>query len=91
MSTRSPAAAASMAAPSVVRRRPIGRRLTRVATPYTLLAPATAVIGAVLAYPVYFLVRLSFEHYGLFQLVRHKGEWIGVDNFTQIVHDSLTM
>ena len=78
-----------MAAPSVVRRRPIGRRLTRVATPYTLLAPATAVIGAVLAYPVYFLVRLSFEHYGLFQLVRHKGEWIGVDNFTQIVHDSL--
>ena len=39
-------------------------------------------IVAILGYPVYFLVRLSFERYGLAQLIAHKGEWIGLDNFT---------
>jgi N,N'-diacetylchitobiose transport system permease protein len=33
------------------------------------------------------MVRLSLEHYGLFQLVRHKGEWVGTANFAQIFHD----
>ena len=32
---------------------------------------------------------LSLEHYGLFQLIRHKGEWIGLDNYSQIFHDRL--
>ena len=54
-----------------------------------MLLPATLVIGAVLAYPLYFMVRLSLEHYGLFQLIRHKGEWIGTRNYSQILHDGL--
>jgi N,N'-diacetylchitobiose transport system permease protein len=62
-------------------------RLGSRATPYALLLPATAVIGAVLAYPLYFMVRLSFQHYGLFQLIRHKGEWIGTQNYSEIFHD----
>ena len=33
--------------------------------PYALIAPALIVIVAILGYPVYFLVRLSFQHYGL--------------------------
>jgi N,N'-diacetylchitobiose transport system permease protein len=49
--------------------------------------PAALVIGAVLAYPLYLLVRLSLERYGLFELIRHKGVWIGVDNYTKILHD----
>ena len=36
-------------------------RLAGVAAPYALLVPAALVIGAVLAYPLYLLVRLSFE------------------------------
>ena len=44
-------------------------------------------IGAVLGYPLYYLVRLSFQHYGLFQLVQHKGEAIGTANYAQIFHD----
>ena len=44
-------------------------------------------MGAVMAYPLYLLVRLSFERYGLFELIRHKGVWIGVENYTQIIHD----
>ena len=71
------------------RRRPRWSR-HRVAgglAPYALLAPAAIVIGAVLAYPLYLLVRLSFERYGLFELIRHKGVWIGVANYTRILHD----
>jgi N,N'-diacetylchitobiose transport system permease protein len=45
------------------------------------------VIAAVLGYPLYFMGHLSLEHYGLFQLLRHKGEWIGVKNYSQILHD----
>jgi ABC-type spermidine/putrescine transport system permease subunit I len=47
------------------------------------------VIAAVLAYPLYYLVRLSFQHYGLFQLVRHKGVPIGTANYASIFHDSV--
>ncbi len=89
MSSRSPAAAAPLAAPSVSRRRPLGRRLRRAGAPYALLLPAAAVIAAVLGYPLYYLVRLSFQHYGLFQLVRHKGESIGTANYAEIFHDAL--
>jgi N,N'-diacetylchitobiose transport system permease protein len=89
VSSRFPAAAAAPAVPFVTRRRSLGGRLRRGSTPYVLLLPAAAVIAAVLGYPLYYLVRLSFQHYGLFQLVRHKGEPIGTANYAQIFHDSL--
>jgi N,N'-diacetylchitobiose transport system permease protein len=71
------------------RRRPrwSRHRVAGISAPYVLLAPAGLVLGAVLGYPLYLLVRLSFERYGLFQLIRHKGVWIGVDNYTRILHD----
>jgi N,N'-diacetylchitobiose transport system permease protein len=88
MSSRFPAAAAAVAEPApAARRRPLLSRIGARTTPYALLLPATAVIGAVLAYPLYFMVRLSLEHYGLFQLIRHKGVWIGTQNYSQIFHD----
>jgi N,N'-diacetylchitobiose transport system permease protein len=89
MSSRSPVAAAPVAAHFPRRRRPLGRRLRRASAPYVLLLPASAVIAAVLAYPLDYLVRLSFQHYGLFQLVRHKGEAVGTANYAQIFHDNL--
>jgi N,N'-diacetylchitobiose transport system permease protein len=55
--------------------------------PYALLAPSLLVIAAVLGYPLYQLVALSFQKYGLFQLIAHKGEWIGFDNYSHILHD----
>ncbi|MFY9580094.1 MAG: sugar ABC transporter permease [Gaiellaceae bacterium] len=70
------------------RRRLSGRRLASALAPYALLTPAAAIIGAVLGYPLYLLVRLSFQKYGLFELVRHHGTWIGVDNYRKIFHDS---
>jgi N,N'-diacetylchitobiose transport system permease protein len=62
-------------------------RTGRALAPYALLAPAIAVIVAVLGYPLYRLVTLSFQKYGLFELIAHKGEWIGLDNYSQILHD----
>jgi ABC-type sugar transport system permease subunit len=50
--------------------------------PYALLLPALAVIVAVLGYPLYQLVALSFQKYGLFELIAHKGEWIGRSSTT---------
>jgi N,N'-diacetylchitobiose transport system permease protein len=88
----SPASAATAAgtAPQFRRRRRLRLdRLAGRAAPYALLLPAAAVIGAVLGYPLYFLVRLSFEKYGLFELIRHSGEWIGTRNYSQIFHDGL--
>jgi N,N'-diacetylchitobiose transport system permease protein len=59
----------------------------RLAVPYGLIAPATLVIVAVLGYPLYFLVKLSFQHYGLTELIAHKGQWVGVDNYKTILTD----
>jgi N,N'-diacetylchitobiose transport system permease protein len=74
--------------------RPRWRRLTRAAVargavPYLLILPVVAVLGALLAYPIYRLVVLSLQKYTLFELIRHKGEWIGLDNFSSILHDQV--
>jgi N,N'-diacetylchitobiose transport system permease protein len=83
------AAAPEHALPSRRPRRPFASRLRSGAAPYLLILPACLVIGAVLGYPLYFMGHLSLEHYGLFQLIRHKGEWIGLKNYSQILHDGL--
>src|SRR4029077_17733933 len=70
------------------RRRLTRERLLVLAVPYGLIAPATLVIAAVLGYPLYFLVKLSFQRYALPQLIAHKGEWVGVHNYTAILGDS---
>jgi N,N'-diacetylchitobiose transport system permease protein len=63
-------------------------RLARGTVPYLLLAPAAVTIAAVLAYPLYFLGKLSFQRYGLPELIAHEGTWIGLDNFSRLVHDN---
>ena len=69
------------------RRSGLGVRTRRALAPYALVLPALAVIVAVLGYPLYQLVALSFQQYGLFELIQHKGTWIGLDNYSQILHD----
>jgi N,N'-diacetylchitobiose transport system permease protein len=53
-----------------------------------LLAPATAVVGVILAYPLYLLVKMSFQKYGITSLISHKGTWIGTANYASIFHDA---
>jgi N,N'-diacetylchitobiose transport system permease protein len=74
--------------PAARRRRRLGRRALRGTAPYVLLLPTAAVIVAVLGYPIYLLVKLSFQRYGLPELLAQKGVWIGLDNYRTIVHDS---
>ena len=71
------------------RRRLTRARVTRALAPYGLIAPALVVIAAVLAYPLYFLARLSLQRYGLFELIRHRGVSVGLDNFTAVLHDAV--
>jgi N,N'-diacetylchitobiose transport system permease protein len=68
-------------------RRRSGRRARRAVAPYLLLLPALTVIVAVLGYPLYRLVALSFQDYGVFDLIDHSGVWIGLANYSQILHD----
>ena len=71
------------------RRRLAGNRALGGAVPYALILPVLAAIGAVLGYPLYNLVRLSFQHYGLFELIRHKGQSVGLHNYGSVLHDQI--
>jgi N,N'-diacetylchitobiose transport system permease protein len=77
------AAAAVAEARSLPSRRP--RRLPWA--PYGLVSPVVLAIGLILGYPVYKLVRLSFERYGLAELIQHHGHWIGLRNYGSVLHD----
>jgi N,N'-diacetylchitobiose transport system permease protein len=73
--------------PPTSRRR---RRLWgRVAVPYALIAPVVVTIALILGYPLYFLVRLSLQQYGLFELIRHKGIGVGLANYRSVLHDQV--
>jgi N,N'-diacetylchitobiose transport system permease protein len=48
-----------------------------------------AAVVAVLGYPLYNLVTLSFQRYGLPELIQHSGHWIGVANYGSVLHDSV--
>jgi N,N'-diacetylchitobiose transport system permease protein len=65
------------------------RRARRGSVPYLLVLPVVAVLAAVLAYPIYSLVRISLDRYGLFELVAHHGVYIGLHNFGVVLHDSI--
>jgi N,N'-diacetylchitobiose transport system permease protein len=72
------------------RRRPFSwSRAARAAVPYALILPVLAAVGAVLAYPLYNLVKLSFDRYGLFELIQHHGHWIGLHNYGSVLHDGV--
>jgi N,N'-diacetylchitobiose transport system permease protein len=58
-------------------------------TPYWLILPILVAIGAVLGYPLYWLVRLSFQQYGLFELIQHHGTSVGLRNFRSVLHDGI--
>jgi N,N'-diacetylchitobiose transport system permease protein len=71
------------------RRRRILARVGRGGAPYALIAPVVLVIGLILGYPLYFLVRLSFQRYGLFELIRHQGVGVGIANYRSVLQDSI--
>jgi N,N'-diacetylchitobiose transport system permease protein len=66
------------------------RRFTaQGAVPYGLILPVLVVIGVILGYPLYWLVKLSTQRYGLFELIRHQGVSVGLHNYGSVLHDSV--
>jgi N,N'-diacetylchitobiose transport system permease protein len=64
-------------------------RALRGSVPYLLILPVALVIGAVLGYPLYKLVTLSFQQYGLPELIQRKGTWVGFDNYASVLRDEI--
>jgi N,N'-diacetylchitobiose transport system permease protein len=71
------------------RRRRFGSRALQASVPYALILPVLAVIGVILGYPLYWLVKLSTERYGLFELIRHAGASVGLENYRSVLNDSI--
>jgi N,N'-diacetylchitobiose transport system permease protein len=71
------------------RRPPNLRRVLRGSVPYLLILPVVVVITAILGYPLYKLVTLSFQQYGLAELIQRKGVWIGFDNYASVLQDEI--
>jgi ABC-type sugar transport system permease subunit len=56
--------------------------------PYLLLLPSLGLIGALVLWPTVQIGMLSFQNYGLPQLVgTEPAPWIGFSNYSQILHD----
>jgi N,N'-diacetylchitobiose transport system permease protein len=86
--TRRPSPPAPRRAPAAARPGARARRL-RPLVPYALLAPSLLVLAAVLAYPLYRLLVLSFQQYGLRELFAGtEGRFIGLENYRSILADS---
>jgi N,N'-diacetylchitobiose transport system permease protein len=82
-------AIAAETTPSWPRRRRASawRRALGASVPYWLILPVLVTVGVVLGYPIYRLVQLSFQQYGLFELIQHKGKGVGLANYRSILHD----
>jgi N,N'-diacetylchitobiose transport system permease protein len=71
------------------RRRRVLGRVGRTSTPYLLIAPVVVTIALILGYPLYYLVRLSLQRYGLFELIRHAGVDVGFANYRSVLRDQV--
>jgi N,N'-diacetylchitobiose transport system permease protein len=82
---RAATSAAELGLPARRRGRGLREELRAGVAPYLLLLPTVLVLVGVLAYPLYWLGRISFEHFGLEELIAHKGTWTGLDNYREIL------
>ena len=86
----SSAVAAEAISPRARRRRPFSwSRTFGASVPFLLIAPVILVMAAILGYPFYKLATLSLQRYQLPELIQGKGSWIGFDNYTSVLSDSV--
>ena len=74
--------------PGGPRRSPWGPLRRRQLLPFGLLVPALVALGVGLAYPLYRLVIMSTQDYGLRQQFGAPPESVGLDNFGDILGDT---
>ncbi|MHA6621515.1 carbohydrate ABC transporter permease [Pseudonocardia sp. DLS-67] len=61
------------------------RRRRGTARPWLLLAPALLVMGGLLLYPLFRVLVLSLQDFGLRELVSGRTKWVGVDNYAELL------
>jgi N,N'-diacetylchitobiose transport system permease protein len=59
----------------------------RAAVPYAMLVPALIALCAALGYPLVRQVVLSFQDFGLAQQFGQPPEWVGLDNYRDLLDD----
>jgi N,N'-diacetylchitobiose transport system permease protein len=59
----------------------------RAAVPYAMLVPALIALCAALGYPLVRQVILSFQDFGLAQQFGQPPEWVGLDNYRDLLDD----
>ena len=62
-------------------------RPRRTALPYLLVLPAVVALAFALGYPLVRQVVLSFQEFGLAQQFGRPPEWVGLDNYRELVTD----
>src|SRR3712207_6688118 len=68
--------------------RPPGAERRRTSLlPQALLVPALAALAVALGYPLVRQVVLSFQEYGLAQQFGQPPEWVGLDNYVDLLTD----
>ena len=55
--------------------------------PYLLIAPSLIALAIILGFPVYKLISLSFERYGLTEIIAGEGTFIGLENYRETLRD----
>jgi len=83
-----PAGAARRPGPLTGRQRAVALVRRRHLTPYLLLLPSVAVIGALVLWPAIQIGLFSFQNYGLPQVTGAVGtQWVGGANYSAILSD----
>ena len=59
----------------------------RTPLPYVLLVPAVLALGVALGYPLGRQVLLSFQEFGLAQQFGKPPEWVGLENYQELLTD----
>ena len=63
-------------------------RRRRSVLPHLLVVPAIVALGLALGYPVLRQVQLSLQEFGLAQQFGAPAEWVGLDNYRQLLSDA---
>lgn len=77
-----------MSAPAPGERRarsPFGATLADVASRWAFMAPAAVILAAMLAYPIFYTIEISFARFDM--MTFSAGEWVGFDNYAHVLTD----
>lgn len=66
-------------------RTPLKNRLMDVTSRWAFMAPAAIILGAMLAYPIFYTIEISFSRFDL--MTFSAVEWIGWDNYAHVLDD----